>query len=80
MLVVELPGVTEAEISVELHGDMVTVETTRARRYVKDIVLDEAVDGAAMRQEYRGGLLTLRLSRYAAIGCEPVVSPASPRT
>ncbi len=66
MLVVEPPGVSEAEIGVEVNEEMVTVETTGARRYVKDIVLEEAVDGATLRKEYRDGLLTLRFARPAA--------------
>ena len=66
MLIVELPGVNEAEISVELNDDIVMVETTGARKYVKDIVLEEVVDGATLRREYRDGLLTLRLAKPAA--------------
>jgi len=80
MLVVELPGVAEAEISVELNGDMVTVETTGARKYVKDIALEEAVDGATLRREYRDGLLTLKLARPAATaqpGRAGLTSPAA---
>jgi HSP20 family protein len=61
-----LPGVSEAEIRIELNDDMVTVETTGVRRYIKDIVLEEAVDGATLHQEYRDGLLTLRFARLGA--------------
>jgi len=78
MLIVELPGVAEAEISVELNDDMVTVETTGARRYIKDIVLEEPVDGATLRREYRDGLLTLRLARPAATAQPGVTGSLSP--
>jgi len=78
MLVVELPGVSEAEISVEVNEEMVTVETTGARRYVKDIVLEEAVDGATLRKEYRDGLLTLRFARPAATAQPNAAGSASP--
>lgn len=78
MLVVELPGVSEAEISVELNDDMVTVETTGARKYVKDIVLEEAVDGTTLRREYRDGLLTLRFVRPAAAAHPGAVGSISP--
>jgi len=78
MITVELPGVAEAEISVELNDDMVTVETTGARRYIKDIVLEEPVDGATLRREYRDGLLTLRLARPAASAQRGVTGSVSP--
>jgi HSP20 family molecular chaperone IbpA len=80
MLVVELPGVSEAEISVEVNEEMVTVETTGARRYTKDIVLAEAVDDATIRKEYRDGLLTLRFARPAATAQPSTVGSASPAT
>lgn len=65
-IIVELPGVTEAEISIAVDEEMVTVETTGARKFAKDIVLEEAVDASAMRKEYRDGLLTLWFARPAA--------------
>ena len=66
MLIVELPGVDEAEISVKVDEDMVTVETTGERKYIKDIVLEEAVDAPTLHREYRAGLLTLRFARPAS--------------
>ena len=80
MLVVELPGVSEAEISVELNDDMVTVETTGARKYAKDIVLVEAIDGATLRKEYRDGLLTLRFARPAVTAQPGTIGSATPAT
>ena len=79
-IVVELPGVSTEEIRVEVNDDMVTVETTGERKYAKDIVLEEAVDGATIHKEYRDGLLTLRFARPAATAQPGTVGSAAPAT
>jgi len=80
MLIVELPGVDEAEISVKVDEDMVTVETTGERKYIKDIVLEEAVDATTLHREYRAGLLTLRFARPASTVQPSTVGSTLPAT
>lgn len=63
VIVAELPGVGEDEIHVEAQDDILTLETTGERKYVKEILLDDAVDAATLRKTYKNGILELRLKK-----------------
>lgn len=63
VLVAELPGVSEEEIHVEIHDDILSLETTGERKYAKEILLTGAVEAAALRQTYKNGILELRLRK-----------------
>lgn len=63
IIVAELPGVGEAEVSVEINGDIVAMETTGERKYAKEILLSAAVDAASLQQTYTNGILELRLKK-----------------
>jgi len=62
---VELPGVTEAEISVSLDADRMTLETTGERRYAKEIALPAEVDSASLNKKYNNGVLEMRMRKRA---------------
>ena len=61
----ELPGAKEAEIAVELKGDMLIIETKGERRYAKEIVLPAAVDAASLQKKYNNGVLEIRVRKKA---------------
>lgn len=65
VLVAELPGVSEEEITVEIQEDILSLQTTGERKYAKEILLPQAVDAATLKKTYRNGILELRLKKAA---------------
>lgn len=63
VVVAELPGVSEAQVQVELRDDILSVATSGDRRYAKEILLSDPVDPASLRQSYTNGILELRLKK-----------------
>jgi HSP20 family protein len=63
LIVAELPGVSEAQVQVELKDDILTIATSGERRYAKEILLSAEVDPASLRQTYTNGILELRLQK-----------------
>jgi HSP20 family protein len=63
LIVVELPGVDEDEIHVEVRDDILSLETTGERRYGKEILLSQVVDPASLQKAYKNGILELRLKK-----------------
>lgn len=61
----ELPGAKEAEIAVELKGDMLTIESKGARRYAKEIVLPVEADPASLQKKYNNGVIEIRVRKKA---------------
>ena len=64
-LVVELPGVSEDEVHIDIRGDIVALETTGERKYAKETLLTSPVDAASLRKTYRNGILELRLRKQS---------------
>lgn len=63
LVVVELPGVAEEEINVQVHDDVLSLETSGQRKYAKEVLLPGAAQAESLRQTYRNGILELRLSK-----------------
>jgi HSP20 family protein len=63
ILAAELPGVSEAEITVEAQEDILSLQTTGERKYAKEILLAHPVDPATMRKTYKNGILEIRLKK-----------------
>lgn len=63
IVVAEMPGVQMSEIRVTLNEDVLALETTGDRRYMKELLLPAAVDPTTIQQTYRNGILELRLQR-----------------
>ncbi len=63
VIVAELPGVSESQISVELKDDILTIETDGERRYAKELMLSAPVDPASLRRTYTNGILELRVTK-----------------
>lgn len=65
-LVAELPGVNADEITVEVRGDVVTLQTTGRRKYAREILLPAAVDPVPQTQTYANGVAEICLRKRAA--------------
>ena len=63
LVVVEVPGVAEEEITVEVRDDVLSLETKGESKYAKEVMLPSAVDGATMKKAYKNGVLEVRLSK-----------------
>ena len=63
VMVVELPGVSESEIKVDVQEDILTLQTTGERKYGKDILLPAKVDAATLQKTYKNGILELRAKK-----------------
>jgi HSP20 family protein len=63
VIVAELPGVSEAQVQVELKDDILTIATSGDRRYAKEILLSAEVVAGSLRQTYTNGILELRLQK-----------------
>ncbi len=63
VVVAEMPGVQMSDIRVTLHEDVLALETSGDRRYMKELLLPAAVDPTTLQQTYRNGILELRLQR-----------------
>lgn len=63
VIVVELPGVTESSIQVELKDDVLAIETSGERKYAKEILLSTAAEAGSLQKTYTNGILELRLKK-----------------
>ncbi len=63
VVVVELPGVSEEDIKIEIKDDILSLETVGDRRYAKEILLPQAVQMATLQQAYKNGILELRVKK-----------------
>lgn len=62
-VVAEVPGVEERDVTVEVHGDILAIETTGARRYAKELLLPAAGSPVGLRTTYRNGILEIRIKK-----------------
>jgi HSP20 family protein len=61
LVVVELPGVAEADIHVELNGDVLAIEAQGKRhRYGSETLLPATVEAGSAQQSYENGYLQVR--------------------
>ena len=63
VVVAELPGVAEEEITVEVKDDVLTLETRGERKYAKEVLLPSSVDAATIKKAHKNGVLELRLTK-----------------
>ena len=63
LVVAELPGVAEKEISLEVEGDVFSVTTTGKRQYAKEVLLPAPVLSEGMSTTYNNGVLEVRLHK-----------------
>ena len=63
VVVAELPGVAESEISVDVQDDILSIQTTGTYKYAKEVLLSSAVDPGTLSKSYKNGILELRLKK-----------------
>lgn len=63
LVVAELPGVAEGEITVDVKDDVLTLETTGERKYAKEVLLPCSVDAPSMKKAHKNGVLELRFGK-----------------
>jgi HSP20 family protein len=66
LVVAELPGVAEAEIVVELAGDLLRVETHGEWRYARELLIEQAIEPQTLAWSYRNGILEIRIGKVHA--------------
>jgi HSP20 family protein len=63
VITAELPGASEEEITAELRGDTLVIQSSGERRYAKDVQLPGAVDPGTVKKKYNNGVLELRVRK-----------------
>jgi hypothetical protein len=63
VLVVELPGVSQDEIKLDVEGDVVLIQTHGERRYATSEILPDPVEAATLYTQFQNGLLTIHLTK-----------------
>lgn len=63
-VVVELPGINEPDIAIEIKEDILLISAeTGARKYCKEILLPTPVQKGEMQRSFRNGILELHLKK-----------------
>ncbi len=64
LIVVELPGIAESGIQIEVKDDILTLSAEgRDRKYAKEILLPAVVDPATVKQSYQNGVLEIQVGK-----------------
>jgi HSP20 family protein len=64
LVVVEMPGVGEDDLSLELHDDVLTIAASRGpKKYRKEVLLPAAFAADAMNWTCRNGILEIKLAK-----------------
>jgi HSP20 family protein len=78
LVVAELPGIKESEISTELNGDVLIIKADGAKnKFYKELLLSATPSG--LTSSYLNGILELRLSRNAPGASKSTASKADKR-
>jgi HSP20 family protein len=64
LVVVEMPGIGEEDVRVELNHDILTISAEKgAKKYRKEVLLPSSFEPAAMAHSCRNGVLEIKLTR-----------------
>ncbi|HTK06699.1 MAG TPA: Hsp20/alpha crystallin family protein [Ktedonobacteraceae bacterium] len=64
LVIIELPGVEEEDIHIEVNGDILLLSAAnRNRNYSGEVVLPGDVDGSTVTSKYKNGVLEIRMSK-----------------
>jgi HSP20 family protein len=67
LVIAELPGVAEEQISAKVKGDILTLSAANGdRKYYKEVVLPEEVDPDTLQRKYKNGVLEIKMNKKAA--------------
>ena len=65
-VIVELPGVSEGDITCQVAGDVLTIATKGDRRYHAEVLLPCPAQTEGMESAYNNGILELKLRKTAS--------------
>ncbi|MBI4487545.1 MAG: Hsp20/alpha crystallin family protein [Deltaproteobacteria bacterium] len=64
VVVGELPGINEKDVTVDLHDDILTLAAeTGERKYYKEVLLEVPVTSEGLTHSYRNGILEIRICK-----------------
>lgn len=64
LVIIELPGVEEEQISAQIKGDILTVSATSGeRKYYKEVILPKDVSTGTLKSKYKNGVLEIRIDK-----------------
>src|SRR3989344_5496069 len=64
LVIIELPGVEEKNISTQIKGDILTLSAMSSdRKYYKEVVLPKDVDAGTLKSKYKNGVLEIRIEK-----------------
>lgn len=64
LVIIELPGVEEEQISTTVNGDILTLLAANGeRKYYKEVVLPSDVDVNTMKSKYKNGVLEIKFGK-----------------
>jgi HSP20 family protein len=64
LVVVEMPGIGEEDIHLELRDDILAISAAKgSKKYRKEVLLPSSFDASAMSRSCRNGVLEIKLSR-----------------
>lgn len=64
LIIVELAGVEEGDIQIEVNGDIFILSTISSNHaYTKEMILPEDVDASTMTKKYTNGILEIKMSK-----------------
>lgn len=61
--IAELPGIQEADVHIEVKGDMLTLSAEGKRKYHKEVLLSAVVDEENITSSYENGILEIVLQK-----------------
>ncbi|MBI2304643.1 MAG: helix-turn-helix domain-containing protein [Chloroflexi bacterium] len=64
VVIVELPGVEDEGVHIEINGDVLALRAEgKYRKYSKELLLPSPVDAGSLERSYKNGILELRLGK-----------------
>ncbi len=67
LVVVELPGMEESDVKIEVKGDILTLSAERGeKKYSKEVLLPSKVDEKSFSSSYKNGILEIKFERLKA--------------
>jgi HSP20 family protein len=59
----EMPGISDADVNIELNGDVLTINAScGSKKYHKEVVLPRSFDNQGMTSSCRNGILEVKLN------------------
>lgn len=64
LIIAELPGVEENQITAAAKGDILTLSAANGeRKYYKEVLLPAEVDASTLKSKYKNGVLEIRMNK-----------------